>query len=304
MTDSFTNKIGYCCINKQLNEQKQKITTNRGMIKKTFLLKGVAYCGELFYKNLLDLEKIIDWNESKGIKLFRFSSDIAPWASEYDWQDLPNISDCMEVCSRIGEKIKKYGHRITTHPGQFNVLVSPNEEVVERTIKDLSIHGDIMDFLGLPRSTYAKINIHCGGAYGDKPSAMARFCKNFSRLPDNVKTRLTVENDDKASMFSVKDLYEGIHSVIGIPIVFDFHHYKFNTGGQTERQALEMALSTWGDIAPAVHYSESKSEHENNDKVKPQAHSDLINDMPDDYGHDFDLVVEAKHKEQAILPFI
>ena len=54
---------------------------------------------------------------------------------------------------------------------------------------------------------------------------MKRFCENFNRLPDSVKTRLTVENDDKASMYSVVDLYEGVYKVIGIPIVFDYHHH-------------------------------------------------------------------------------
>jgi UV DNA damage endonuclease len=161
-----------------------------------------------------------------------------------------------------------------------------------------------MDFMGLSRTPYNKLNIHCNGVYGDKQSAMDRFCKNFERLPESVQTRLTVENDDKASMYSVKDLYEGIHKRIGIPIVFDYHHYKFNTGEQTEQEALEMALSTWGDIKPVVHYSESRSEEQLDESIKPQAHSDLIKGLPNTYGHDVDIMVEAKHKELAIEGFI
>jgi UV DNA damage endonuclease len=105
-------------------------------------------------------------------------------------------------------------------------------------------------------------------------------------------------------MYSVKDLYEGIHKRIGIPIVFDYHHYKFNTGEQTEQEALEMALSTWGDIKPVVHYSESRSEEQLDESIKPQAHSDLIKELPNTYGHDVDIMVEAKHKELAIEGFI
>ena len=160
-----------------------------------------------------------------------------------------------------------------------------------------------MDFMGLSRTPYNKLNIHCNGVYGDKQSAMDRFCKNFERLPESVQSRLTVENDDKASMYSVKDLYEGIHKRIGIPIVFDYHHYKFNTGGQTEQEALEMAISTWGDIVPVVHYSESRSEEQLDESIKPQAHSDLIKELPNTYGHDVDIMVEAKHKELAIERF-
>ena len=203
-----------------------------------------------------------------------------------------------------GTMATTHGVRLTFHPGPFNVLVSPNENVVENTIKDLTIHGDIMDMMGLSRTPYNKLNIHCNGVYGDKQSAMDRFCKNFERLPESVQTRLTVENDDKATMYSVKDLYEGIHKRIGIPIVFDYHHYKFNTGGQTEQEALEMALSTWGDITPVVHYSESKAEHELNESIKPQAHSDLIKELPNTYGNKVDIMVEAKHKELAIREFI
>jgi UV DNA damage endonuclease len=86
--------------------------------------------------------------------------------------------------------------------------------------------------------------------------------------------------------------------------VFDYHHYKFNTGEQTEQEALEMALSTWGDIKPVVHYSESRSEEQLDESIKPQAHSDLIKELPNTYGHDVDIMVEAKHKELAIEGFI
>ena len=298
--------LGYACINMELSNRKDKITTNRSMIKKTFNDKGVDYASELIIQNVVDLNKIIDWNEQNNIKFFRLSSEMFPWASEYyqDWDSVPHINFIKMWLENAGLKAKEYGHRITSHPGPFNVLVSPNENVVQNTITDLTIHADIMDFMGLSRTPYNKLNIHCNGVYGDKESALDRFCKNFERLPESVQTRLTVENDDKASMYSVKDLYEGIHKRIGIPIVFDYHHYKFNTGGQTEQEALEMALSTWGDIKPVVHYSESKAEHELNESIKPQAHSDLIEELPNTYGNDVDIMVEAKHKELAIKSFV
>ena len=106
------------------------------------------------------------------------------------------------------------------------MLVSTRQHVVENTITDLTTHGEVFDLLGLSRTPYNKLNIHCNGVYGDKVSAMDRFCKNFERLPESVQTCLTVENDDKVSMYSVKDLMY-IHERIGIPIVFDYHHHKF-----------------------------------------------------------------------------
>jgi len=281
---------------------KKGVTTNRSMIKRTFLQKGIPYASELSIQNVRDLIEIIKWNEQNNIKFFRMSSNMFPWSSEYPLSDLPHYNRIKNLLAGAGVLANKYGHRLTSHPGPFNVLVSPNEKVVKNTITDLSIHGEVFDLMGLSRTPYNKINIHCNGVYGDKISAMDRFCKNFERLPESVQSRLTVENDDKATMYSVKDLMY-IHERIGIPIVFDYHHHKFCTGGLSEEEALKLAASTWGDIKPVVHYSESKSLHENNDTIKPQAHSDYISETINTYGLDVDVMVEAKAKELTLLEY-
>ena len=296
--------LGYACINMTLGSQKPKVTTNRSMIKRTFLERGVEYAGELGLQNARDLFKILQWNNRNNIKVFRLSSEMFPWASEYDIEKSPYHSRIKTILQACGKYASDNGIRITSHPGPFNVLVSPRENVVKNTITDLEIHGKIFDMLGLSKTPYNKLNIHCNGVYGDKISAMDRFCLNFQKLSPSVQTRLTVENDDKASMYSVKDLMY-IHERIGIPIVFDYHHHKFNTGGLSEQEALELAISTWPKgIKPIVHYSESKALHEENDKLKPQAHSDYINELPNLYGNDVDVMVEAKAKELSILPYI
>ena len=293
--------LGYACINMTLSGQKPKVTTNRSMIKKTFLSKGMEYAGELALLNCRDLVEILKWNVKNEIKFFRLSSDIFPWASEYNIEDLPQYGRIKTILNGCGNYIRKNGIRITSHPGPFNVLVSPREHVVKNTITDLTNHGKVFDLLGLDTTPYNKINIHCNGVYGDKKVAMDRFCDNFKLLPESVQERLTVENDDKGSMYSVKDLMY-LHERIGIPIVFDYHHHKFCTGGLSEKEALELAISTWPkDIIPVVHYSESKSLHESNEKIKPQAHSDYVDKIPNTYGHDVDIMVEAKAKELTIL---
>ena len=295
--------LGYACINMTLGSQKPKVTTNRSMIKKTFNEKGIPYASELGIQNCRDLVEIIEWNHQNGINFFRLSSGMFPWASEYNLTEMPHYNRIKNLLAGAGHLAKKYNQRITSHPGPFNVLVSPKENVVQNTITDLTTHGEVFDLMGLSRTPYNKLNIHCNGVYGDKIAAMDRFCKNFERLPESVQTRLTVENDDKASMYSVKDLMY-IHERIGIPIVFDYHHHKFCTGDLSEEEALKLAASTWGDIKPVVHYSESKSLHESNDKLKPQAHSDYISEVPNTYGLDVDIMVEAKAKELSILEYI
>ena len=294
--------LGYACINETLGSQKPRITTNRSMIKRTFKERGVEYASELSLQNCRDLIEIIKWNHQNGINFFRITSGLFPWYSEYKLSDMPHANRIKTLLEGAGNLATKYGQRITTHPGPFNVLPSPNDRVVQNTIDELTDHAEVFDLMGLSQTPYNKINIHCNGVYGDKITAMDRFCKNFDKLPQSAQNRLTVENDDKASMYSVTDLMY-IHERIGIPIVFDYHHHKFCTGGLTEEEALKLAVSTWGDIKPVVHYSESKSLHEENDKIKPQAHSDYISEYINTYGLDVDIMIEAKKKELTLAQY-
>ena len=296
-------EMGYACINMGFSNRskKNRITTNRTMIKKTFDQRGIEYASELALQNCKDLLPILQWNEENNIRFFRLSSEFFPWASHYDLFDMPDIDDIEKALTDAGDFAKQYGHRLTSHPGPFNKLASPKEQVVLNTITDLEIHGQMFDLMGLSRTPYNKLNIHVGAHYGDKAMATSNFCKNFHRLSDAVKSRLTVENDDKASLYSVKELYEMIYKEIGIPIVFDYHHHKFCTGGQTEQEALALAVSTWGDIKPVVHYSESRAEEQGDSKIRPQAHSDYIQNKILTYGQKVDIMVEAKAKELSIL---
>ena len=290
-------RIGYACINMSL----KGVTTNRSMIKRTFDQKGISYASELAVENTKDLLKILVWNKNNNISFFRISSDIFPWSSHYNLEDLPHFEQIKLNLKRVGDYATKNNIRLTAHPGPYNVLGSPTQQVVENTIKDLETHAKIFDLIGLSKTPYNKLNIHCNGVYGDKLVTMDRFCSNFERLSESVKNRLTIENDDKGSMYSVKDLLY-IHNKINIPIVFDYHHHLFCTGGLSEKEALELAISTWPkDITPIVHYSESKAIHESNSTIKEQAHSDYINKLPDTYGYDLDVMLECKAKELALL---
>jgi len=287
----------------------EKVTTNRKCIKRTFEDKGLPHVSGLVLQNVLDLHKILRWNVANGIKVFRMSSNMMPWYSEYEIDDLPDGKEIKDVLWSAGQYAKQHDLRLSFHPGQFCVLASPTPSIVDNSIVELDNHSKIMDLMGLSQTPYNKINIHIGGAYGDKEAAMARFCQNFKRLMPSTQARLTVENDDKGNMFSVADLYSGIHQVIGIPIVFDYHHHKFCTGDLTEEQALKLALSTWPDgIKPMTHYSEGRdieyAMQGIEERVIPQAHSDYIYNEINFYGQEFDIVVEAKAKELAVQSYL
>jgi UV DNA damage endonuclease len=154
-----------------------------------------------------------------------------------------------------------------------------------------------MDLMGLSTTPYNKINIHIGGVYGDKESALQRWVDNFHLLDKNTKSRLTVENDDKISAYTVEDLMF-VHEKVGVPIVFDYHHHTCHPNGVAHKEALKMAISTWPKgITPIVHVSEPRDEN------NFRAHHDYVVNYIDTYGYDVDIMMEAKAKDLAVLEY-
>ena len=295
------NKIGYPCINLTLGKS---ATTNRGMTLKTFKAKGLPYVSELALKNAQDIIKILKWNEQHNIKMFRLSSAVIPWGNSIDIDTLPDIVAITAALKEAGDYAHEHGHRITTHPGPYTVIASPNNTVVVNAIKDLEMHAKVFDLMGLSKTPYNKINIHVNTTADSKETAMRRFCDAFWHLSESVRSRLVVENDDKPKQYTVEDLMF-VHKLIGIPITFDYFHHSLNPGNQTEEEALKLAATTWpAGITQAVHYSESKRTHENNPKENARAHSDYISLLPNTYNLNIDIMTECKMKELAILPLI
>lgn len=293
--------LGYACINMHLSET-EKNTPARTCRKATFLEKGLPHVGMLFEQNLINLLSILKWNATNDFSLYRMSSDMAPWCSEYALEDLPNWETCKTLLRKVGAYARDTGQRLSFHPGAFTVLASKSEATVEKSIHELECHGKIMDEMGLPRSRYAKINIHLGGAYGDKAAAISRFIENYKRLSPAVTTRLTLENDDRPNLYTTRELVEKVFPHTGIPVVFDYHHHLCHPGDDTIKQALDLAVATWGDVKPTTHYSETAQK----DKPKAifRAHSIMVEGYIDTHGHDIDCVIEAKGKERAVQGYL
>ena len=281
---------------------KLRVTTNRTMIRKTFDERGINYAAQLAYQNICDLYTILVWNTANNIKFYRMSSDMIPWASEYGVRNLPNIEQVAAMLRKCGDYATSVGQRLTFHPGPFNKLTSSNPSVTANTIKDLTIHADILDLMGLSNTHYNKINIHVGATYKNKPMAVAQFLNNWDLVPDNVKSRFTLENDDKPSLYTTEELYNLIYKHTNIPIVFDHHHHSLHNDGMSSADALAIAVSTWGNVKPVVHYSQSRSV-EQNIKCPATAHSDSYWETMDTCGHDVDVMLEAKFKEIALFKY-
>lgn len=295
--------IGYCCIPLGCNQDKkvkEHIRVNRGMIRKTFDAKGLSYVSELIVENLKDTLRVLDYNIENDIYVYRLSSDSLPWMSEYEFQDLPNFKVIKDYLISIGKKIKDNGIRVSYHPGPFNVLASENDKVVQKTIKELNKHAEIMDLMGLEQTTFYPINIHINTTKPTREEAAKRFVDNFKSLTDSCKKRLTIENDDSPNQYSVQMLYDWLYKEIKIPIVFDQHHFLYGPQDQSMEEAIKLAYSTW-NTRVLTHMSSSKTLEDN--KGRQTAHADYIYEEIKRYGLDFDTEIEAKAKDLAVLRY-
>ena len=291
-------RLGYACINLSI-----PCSPNHSMKKATFLSKGIDQAGVLALLNIEKLNTIIQWNQDNDIKVYRMSSSMFPWMSEYELKDMPQFEELKVLLSSAGELARKHGHRLSFHPGPFNQLGSINPNVVTKTVKELNQHSEITDLMGFEANHMTKINIHVGNAGGGKEAATERFCNNFELLDDNTKKRLVVENDDKPGLYTMQELYDLVHKRIDTPLTFDYLHHYCNPGTLSEKEALTLAVSTWKKTRVCAHYSSSKKLFEDN-TAKLLSHAEYIYDKIDDHGFDIDIVVEAKAKELAVVKYL
>ena len=297
------NRIGYCCINISINNGKKKkdfITVNRGMIKKTFEEKGLGYVSELALLNIDDMFKIIKWNKENDIFVYRMSSDILPCIGFYKLEDLPKFDLISKRLKEIGDYAKSVDMRLSFHPTHFCIPASQNQKVVDNAIDELDKNAQIMDLMGLDKTTFYPINIHINTTQPSREEAAERFCKQFERLTESCKKRLVVENDDGPNQYSVKMLYDWVHTKIGIPITFDQHHFNYGPQDQTMEEALRLAHSTWSTRA-MTHMSSPKTLEDTSGKQT--AHADYIYEEIKTFGLDFDTEIEAKAKDLAVIRY-
>jgi UV DNA damage endonuclease len=296
--------IGYACQNLSLNENVKKkdyITSDRTLRMSGFSLDR---CGALALANAKDLVKIMQWNVENGVKMFRVGSGIFPFMDHpdlgYSLDDLSREHqvDIVSELVEAGELARLGGIRLSCHPGPYTCLASPDKMVVDKSIKCLNMHQLIGHLLG--HDDDFNINIHVGGVYEGKVETAKRFCENFKLLDPRLQKQLTIENDDKPSMWSPTDLYQHIYAGCGVRLVYDYHHHRF-CGTETVDEAVDMMFSTWPeDQVPKTHYSESAP------GKRPQAHSDYIEGPIPEYNTDrlYDVMLETKAKDLAMKKYL
>ena len=296
-------QLGLCCLNTQLRDQKPTVFASRKMIVRSINEKGIELLKHLITQNLKDIITMMQWNEDNGIKVFRLSSELFPHKSNPKVEDY-SLDFAVDLLKDIGDLSRKLNQRLTFHPGQYNVIGSPNDKSFKQTIRDLKYHADVLDLMGMDQNSV--MVIHGGGIYGNKIKTLDRWCEQFKLLPDNVQRRLVIENCEKC--FSVEDcLY--VSEKLNIPVVFDTHHFEcYNKLHPDEtlkypEEYIQEILETWArrGIKPKFHVSEQG-------KGRIGHHSDYVEEIPEYlleipsiYGVEIDIMIEAKMKEQAIF---
>ncbi|MEW6709187.1 MAG: UV DNA damage repair endonuclease UvsE [Candidatus Riflebacteria bacterium] len=290
-------RYGLCCMFKEQPIKFSNTTARSLSVKsrKDSLKKLSLLC----LNNARSLSQAFKWCSDNGIGDFRIVSQILPLKTHpeagYKIGDLPDSEEIIAIFKSCGDFSRQKNVRSSLHPDQFVVLSSPDPKVVAASIAEIEYQTEVAQWTGAD-----VINIHGGGAYGDKSSALARFAENFKKLSPEARKRLTVENDDK--IYSPSDLLPLCHK-LQIPLVYDVHHHRCLPDSLTGKQATEAALATW-NREPMFHIS---SPREGWQGPKPHCHHDFID--PQDFPVfwkklDITVEIEAKAKEIAVKRLI
>jgi UV DNA damage endonuclease len=280
-------KIGYPCLNRSIG-----CSASRKFRLASLTDERLA---ETVAANLECLGRILRFNAAEGVGFFRISSETVPFASHpdcrLDWRGRFEAE-----LAALGRFIRRHRMRISMHPDQFVLINALDPAIVRRSAAELGYHAALLDALGLDLT--AKIQIHIGGAYGDKAAAMDRFAAEWKKLPGAVRRRLVIENDDR--LYRVRDCLE-IHLRTGIPVLFDAFHHACLNQCESLRDALTACAATWKkrDGPPMVDYSSQAPERRRGAHVESLEARHFRAFLHRCSGIDFDLMLEVKDKEKS-----
>ena len=253
---------------------------------------------ELIAENLTALDRVVSFLRRHRVHLYRISSNLIPFASHrvntVRWWD-----DYAEMLSRLGARLRRGGIRVSTHPGQYTVLNSPTHAIVAAARAELVYHARLLDALGA--GAECKIVVHVGGLYGaSEAEAMDRFVSTAVTLPDRVRRRLVVENDDR--LFDADEAL-AVGRAAGLPVVFDWLHHRANPCRRPVADVLTEIFATWSaaDGVPKIHLSSQAAGGPvgaHADFVDPRDMMAFLQVAP---AMPFDCMLEAKQKDRALL---
>ena len=245
---------------------------------------------DLYAANLARLNGALDFCAGRGLRLYRMTSNLFPFADDEAGSDV--LAEFAGELKRAGARADELGIRLVLHPDQFVVLSSDSPQTVANSVKILESHARVMDMLGRPRSPWALVEIH-----GGKGGRADRLVEQIGLLPEAVRSRVAFENDEY--IYSAAEILEVCRRA-GVPMVFDAHHHVVHEGldsydHPSVAEMVEAARTTWANPEwQLVHISNGR------ESFGDRHHSDLVERMPAAYRGVPWIEVEAKHKELAI----
>ena len=297
--------LGICCQWLESRTKRDGTTIYENIIEEKSLQLGQfkankydnARIVNTYINNVEEHIKILPRLVENNIRSFRISSSLFP-LFEFNRQLAVTNETLISRLAVLGKLFKDNWIRVTTHPGQFTVLSSDRDEVVQNSIRELEYHAWIFDMMGFEQTPHYAINIH-----GGKANRSERLVDVVKGLTPSVKNRLTLENDEKC--YNVKQLIE-IHEKCGVPIVLDSHHYNFNSNDLSYDDAYRATLGTWGQIKPLQHLSNTEPGMEGGSFNERRSHSNLIHYINKHQldalrANEIDVDIEAKMKNIALL---
>lgn len=248
-------------------------------------------------ENLANTRRLLFHNIAHQIRVFRFTSKLIPLATHPEAGGWDFASELKAELAGIGLLVKEHQMRVSSHPDHYTLINSPRAEVTEASRKDLEYHEKIFQAMNLPG---AEMIMHVGGVYGDRKESVERFKANWLTLPETLRGRIRLENDDK--VYGALDVL-GLCEELSIPMVLDVHHHNCLNTGEPLEQIIPRVFATWGDKIPKFHFSTPRSPE------NCRAHADEI-DLPSfqrflllirKFGRDLDIMLEAKNKDGALF---
>ncbi|KAF9452757.1 UV-endonuclease UvdE [Macrolepiota fuliginosa MF-IS2] len=295
---TFKGRLGYACLNTVLRNKRP--ASDSTFCSRTCRLdslnkNGLDWVKDIGRQNVRDLITMIQWNEDNHIRFLRLSSEMFPFASHENHGY--SLDYCTDLLEEAGDLANKYGHRLTTHPGQFTQLGSPKPKVVDAAVRELDYHCQMLDLMGI--GIDGVMIVHGGGTYGDKASAIERLKRVIAEvLPPRVRARLVLENDEMC--YNAEELLS-ICEELDVPFVLDYHHDMLNPSSIPPSEIIKRAGVIWKHrgIRPKQHLSEPRPGAVT--LMERRAHADRCETLPADLPDDMDLMIEAKDKEQAVF---
>ena len=295
-------RLGYVAIALNLNKVTSSSTVTYSRYNKLDENEKLDKLKSVTYSNLLALEEILKYNIKNNIHFYRLTSNLIPLAThpEVMWDYAKYFKKDFEY---IGEIMKKNNMRIDCHPDQFNVINSTKESVIESTLINLNTAVDIFELL---RYENGKMVIHIGGAQGGKEESIKRFITNFKRFPKRIQDKLILENDDK--VFTASDVLN-ICKELKVPMVLDVHHYNCKNNNENIGDLIVDIFNTWDseNLPPKIHFStpkEFENDRKHADYINPNDFINFIELVKSKVDKDFDVMIEAKKKDQALFKLI